>query len=61
MAYCENCGCKEYNGACTNCHEEVYIADQYYELDIPLPDEGTEFMKKLHRHEKEIAKKNEQA
>jgi hypothetical protein len=26
--YCEDCGCKVYNGHCTNCHEETYIAEQ---------------------------------
>lgn len=44
--YCEDCGCKVYNGICTNCHEELYIEDQYYELNMPLPDEDSEFMKK---------------
>lgn len=29
--YCEDCGCKIYNGHCVNCHEEVYIAKQHYE------------------------------
>ena len=27
---CENCGCRVYNGACTNCHEESYTEEQYY-------------------------------
>ena len=44
--YCEDCGCEVYNGRCTNCHEELYILDQYIELDMPLPDEDSEFMKK---------------
>ncbi len=50
MAYCENCGCKEYNGTCTNCHEEIYIMDQYYqmdeELEHPLSDEFIDTVKK---------------
>jgi hypothetical protein len=32
MAYCEYCGEREYGGACTNCHESVYIAQQHEEL-----------------------------
>lgn len=35
--HCENCGEPEYNGACTNCHEAVYIADQYREFDMAMP------------------------
>jgi len=54
MSHCEDCGCKVYDGACTNCHEEIYIAEQYHELDIPLPDENTEFTKRLRECEKEI-------
>lgn len=30
--YCEDCGCKIYNGHCVNCHEEVFIAEQDREL-----------------------------
>ena len=26
--YCEDCGCRVYNGHCVNCHEETYIAEQ---------------------------------
>lgn len=37
MGYCENCGCKSYNGACTNCHEEIYIEEQYIDLEMPIP------------------------
>ena len=31
MAYetCPNCGCRQYDGLCTNCDEECYIQDQY--------------------------------
>ena len=38
MNYCPDCGCKMYNGVCTNCHEEMYIAEQYYELGMPIPE-----------------------
>ena len=38
MAYCPDCGCKMYNGVCTNCHEEMYIAEQYNELDMQMPE-----------------------
>ena len=38
MPYCENCGCKEYNGACVNCHEAVYIEEQYHDLNMAVPD-----------------------
>ena len=45
--HCENCGCRVYSGACTNCDEAIYIADQYYELDLPLPPEGSDFRREL--------------
>jgi len=35
--FCQNCGCQVYNGACTNCHEEIYIEQQYNELLVPVP------------------------
>ena len=38
MKECEDCGCKMYNGACTNCHEEIYIQEQYEELEMEVPD-----------------------
>lgn len=34
---CFDCGSKVYNGACTNCHEEIYIETQYLELGEPIP------------------------
>lgn len=55
--YCEDCGCKVFSGRCTNCHEELYILDQYYEQDIPLPDPKSEFMQKVYKQEMEIANK----
>ena len=47
--HCVNCGEPEYNGACTNCHEAVYIADQYQELDMPLPKSFAEEVNEAER------------
>lgn len=38
MGYCPDCGSKMYNGACTNCHEEIYIEEQYCDLDMEVPE-----------------------
>lgn len=54
---CENCGCKVYNGRCTNCHEELYILDQYYELGMQLPPEDSDFMQKAEKAKQEIKRK----
>ena len=56
--YCEDCGCRVYNGRCTNCHEELYIEDQYYELDMPLPSKESEFMKKVNRCQEDVNRKS---
>ena len=56
--YCEDCGCKVYSGRCTNCNEELYIRDQYYEQNMPLPDKETEFMQKVREQEKQVYNKN---
>lgn len=48
MSYCDNCGCKVYNGACTNCHEAVYIAAQYYELDMDMSEKFAKEVKDAH-------------
>ena len=45
--YCDDCGCRVYDGACTNCEETIYIADQYDELDMPLPPDGSQFITEL--------------
>lgn len=37
-SHCDNCGERVYNGACVNCHEEVYIQEQYIDLDMEVPD-----------------------
>jgi hypothetical protein len=55
MANCEDCGCKVYSGKCTNCHEELYILDQYCELGMNLPKESTEFMKRVREQEKKMS------
>lgn len=53
--YCEDCGCKVFSGRCVNCHEELYIRDQYIELNMELPPEDSDFMRKVHEQEKQIA------
>ena len=45
--FCEDCGSAVYSGRCTNCHEELYILDQYIDQGMELPSEDTEFMKKV--------------
>ena len=52
--YCEDCGCKVYNGRCTNCHEGLYVEDQYLELDMELPNEDSEFTKKANECRKTL-------
>ena len=49
--YCDNCGCKVFNGACVNCNEEVYIVEQYIELDMSVPDV---LLEKIKSYEHEI-------
>ena len=36
---CLDCGCGMSGGFCSNCHEEVFIAEQYSELgeEVPAP------------------------
>lgn len=46
MSNCENCGNKIGRLGCEWCNEESYIVEQYHELNMELPDEETEFMKK---------------
>ena len=53
--YCEDCGCKVYSGRCTNCNEELYILDQYYEQEMKLPDEDSDFMNKVNEQQKSIS------
>ena len=56
--YCEDCGCKMYSGRCTNCHEELYILDQYDELNMKYPDEDSGFMQKVREQQKEVSENN---
>lgn len=47
MKICENCGCKIYNGVCSNCYEELYIFENQNEfITEPLSDEFVEKVKK---------------
>jgi len=52
--YCENCGCRMYGNRCTNCDEELFILDQYYELGMEIPSEDTYFMKKVREQQKRL-------
>lgn len=49
--YCENCGCRVYNGKCVNCHEETYIYEQNEANDEQICF-SEEFMKKVVEQEK---------
>ena len=57
MEYCLDCGCKMYNEVCTNCHEEIYIEEQYYELGEVVPesicDKANEHRKIIYRLKEE--------
>lgn len=55
--YCEDCGCKVYNGRCVNCHEELYIFDQYLEQDMEVPPIESEFMQKVIQQESDVNSK----
>ncbi len=52
MKTCENCGSNVYNGHCTRCHEETYIAEQNYSNDEPIAF-SKEFKDKLKQQAKE--------
>jgi len=59
---CENCGCGMSGGFCSNCHEEVFIAEQYAELgeDCPVSihNKAVEHMNdkdRIKQHKKQIA------
>lgn len=52
MRACENCGCRVYNGVCTNCHEETYILEtQSEDMTYPISDE---FMQKVAEQRPEV-------
>lgn len=56
MPTCDNCGEKVYSGRCVNCHEELYILDQYDELELPPPDEHSEFMERAREQQREVSR-----
>lgn len=55
--HCENCGCKQYDGFCTNCHEEIYIEQQYEDLEMECPDSILEITAK---QREEVYRKNKE-
>jgi radical SAM superfamily enzyme len=57
MKECENCGSRMGHHGCTWCNEESYIVDQYYEMEMELPSEDTEFMKKYDEQQKSLKSK----
>lgn len=54
--YCEDCGCKVYNGHCVNCHEETYIFEQNQQNDEPISF-SQEFLDKVKDQEIEAKEK----
>ena len=54
MPECKDCGNKIGYHGCTWCNEESYIVDQYYEEQLPLLNDDTEFMKKYYEQQKKI-------
>lgn len=57
MKECVNCGSKMGHHGCTWCNEESYIVDQYYEMEMELPSQDTEFMKKYYEQQKLLKSK----
>ena len=51
---CEDCGSNTYSGRCVNCHEELYIVDQYIEQGLPLPDPQSDFMQSVIKQEENV-------
>lgn len=58
MTYCEDCGCKVYSGYCTNCHEEVFIEEQYMELDGWAHESISDKAKQFREEKKERERRN---
>ena len=54
MVYCENCGNRIGVHGCKWCNEELYIIDQYYEEDMELPSDDSEFMQKAKEQQNRI-------
>jgi hypothetical protein len=54
--YCDDCGCAKYNGACTNCHEEIYIEEQCHLMDepppVPISEKASEQREEIKRKKK---------
>jgi len=64
--YCEDCGCGINGGFCSNCHEEVFIAEQYSDLgeDVPssINSKANEHINnedRIKRHKKQLKTENE--
>jgi hypothetical protein len=64
---CGNCGCSMSGGFCSNCHEEVFIAEQYSDLGEECPasihNRAAEHIKNKERikmHKKQLKKEHNQ-
>jgi hypothetical protein len=56
MSYkgCEDCGCRVYNGICTNCQEELWIEETQTEF---LPELSEEWKEKVSEQRNIVANK----
>lgn len=55
MKYCEDCGCRMYDGLCSNCNEELAILERQSEyIDFPL---SKEFIEKAESQRKSLGRK----
>lgn len=54
--YCEDCGSRVFNGACVNCHEEIYIERQYVSAgdDVPQVIEAKADAQRAYIHAKRL-------
>lgn len=59
MKTCPDCGCRKIGKRCTNCHEELFIRDQYIEDGLRMPDKNTDFMKKVAQQTIQIKKRED--
>lgn len=57
MSYCPDCGCKMYNGICTNCHEDLIIFDECLQYDIPMSDEFLNSVDECRTRQREYIKR----
>lgn len=54
-SYCEDCGCRMYDGICPNCMEELYIYEtQSEDLLEPL---GGDFASKVREQSRDLSRK----